>query len=183
MKTKESKKANKKKKVELVKGNLIREIEVNKDHHKFFFKIELALSNLILLCMVILLVIKLDSWWISVVGALILISAMIFSAITIKNSPKMIKYTLYENALHVETISINHLIDLATIISVRAKSSLFDKMLKQANHTIVIHTNFKKINKIELYLINENVNELCKTILNQVEKAKEINNQLDTFTD
>ena len=74
-------------------------------------------------------------------------------------------YTLYKNAIKVNSLWYDTVVDLSTIYKVAPKKTLFDKMLKRGTNSLVIYFKDGGYFKIKLFHINEDVNKLIDEIM------------------
>lgn len=148
----------------------IRDIDVDLYQHFFVLNTMLVTFNMLLTFALIYMCVKMQYWYIYLIGGVLFILITIYSILTHKKAE--FKYSLHENSIVIFTIFRKEIINLADIVSVSSKKTLIDKIFKRGSCTIVLRTNSYINKKYYLYYINEDGEELCEQIKALIEKTK-----------
>lgn len=148
----------------------IRDIDVDLYQHFFVLNTMLVVFNIFLTVALIYMCVKMQYWYIYVIGGVLFVLITVYSILTHKKA--VFKYSLHENSIVILTIFRKEIINLADIASVSAKKTFIDKMFKRGSCTIVLRTNSYINKKYCLYYLNEDGEELCEQIKGLIEKTK-----------
>lgn len=148
----------------------IRDIDVDVYQHFFVLNTMLVAFNVFLTFALIYMCVKLQYWYIYLIGGVLFVLITVYSILTHKKAD--FRYSLHENAIVIFTIFRKDIINLADIASVSAKKTVIDKVFKRGSCTIVLKTNSYINKKYYLYYINEDGEELCEQIKALIEKTK-----------
>ena len=148
----------------------IRDIDVDLYQHFFVLNTMLVVFNIFLTVALIYMCVKMQYWYIYVIGGVLFVLITVYSILTHKKA--VFKYSLHENSIVIFTIFRKEIINLADIVSVSAKKTFIDKMFKRGSCTIVLKTNSYINKKYCLYYLNEDGEELCEQIKGLIEKTK-----------
>lgn len=159
-----------KEKDEIRVSKKIRDIDVDLYQHFFVLNTMLVAFNIFLTFALIYMCVKLQYWYIYLIGGVLFVFITIYSILTHKKAD--FKYSLHENSIVIFTIFRKEIINLADIVSVSAKKTVIDKLFKRGSCTIVLKTNSYINKKYYLYYINENGEELCEQIKALIEKIR-----------
>lgn len=151
-------------------GKKIRDIDVDLYQHFFVLNTMLVTFNVLLTFALIYMCVKMQYWYVYLIGGVLFILITIYSILTHKKA--VFKYSLHENSIVILTIFRKEIINLADIASVSAKKTFIDKMFKRGSCTIVLKTNSYINKKYYLYYLNEDGEELCEQIKGLIEKTK-----------
>lgn len=155
-------------------GNKIRDVEINQKQHFLFFVAMIIVFNLILMFSVGFVLVHLNTWynWVICFGILFLAWGLSFKAY--RDVQVFHKCELYDNALVINSIWFNIVVDLKDICEIKVKESRLDKMFKIGTKSLEIRIVANRRKKFTIHFIEEDTEKLKWEILKTAENKPDI---------
>ena len=112
-----------------------------------------------------------NKWYIYLLDIIIVGFCIYRSVVCIKLAKKNHGYTLYSNALAVNSLWYDTTVDISKVYKVVPKKTLLDKMTKRTN-SLEIYFKDGGYYKIKLYHISEDIGELISEIMQRSLEAR-----------
>lgn len=158
--------------VDFVVGDKIRDVKVSEKQHFLLFVTILILCNIMLVASTMFLLIYLRN----VVNCIIAIVAMVLCGwYSFKIYRKMKSYhkcAIYQNALVVNSIWMNIVIDLKNIYDIKIKKSLLDNLFITNTYSMEFYITNQKRRKFTLFFVEEDAQALKNEILELISQQK-----------
>lgn len=151
-------------------GNKIKDVKINEKQHFLLFISILILFNVILLASTIFVLVFLTKWYNWVLCVIIWITCSWFSFKAYRDEKNYHKCALYENAIVVNSIWFNIVVDLKNIYDIKIKESILDKAFKINTLSMELYLINSKRKKFTIHFIEEDTEKLKAEIFELVNK-------------
>lgn len=173
-KHKKSKKAKKQEQEEVfVLGDKIRAIKINQRQHFMFYIAMMVLFNAILIASVAFVLVYLNMWYNWVLCFIIVGICAYLTFNTYVHQKNFHKCDIHENALVINSIWFNIVVDVSKIMEITPKKSILDNMFKLNTYSMEVKMINSKRKKFTIHFIEEDVNQLKTELEQYIEKYKE----------
>lgn len=167
MKAKEERQA----KPEFVLGEKVKDVKINQKQHFLLFISMLILFNILLLISVIFVLIYLDRWYNWVICFALLGLSFGLSFKTYRDIKEFHKCELYDNALVINSIWFNLIIDLKDVYELKVKTSKLDKIFKLNTQSLEVKLMNNRRKKFTIHFIEENAVKLKQKIIELMDRS------------
>ena len=127
--------------------NKIKDVKINQKQHFLLFVSVLLLFNMLLLTSTIFVLVFLTKWYNWVLCILIWATCAWFSFKVFRDTKNYHKCELYDNAIVINSICFNKVVDLTHIYDIKIKESILDKLFKIDTLSMEIYLANEKRNK------------------------------------
>lgn len=171
----------KEKNQDLVLGEKIKEIQINRE---IFVKKQILLYAVLLIALssiTISVMVIWNSFLMIAIGIVIIIIFIVLCMLSIYKFTRKICYTVYSNAIVTEIDTMVEKIPLLYLVDAKIYSSFLSKILNYNTKRIVLYFNDKSQSKKTLYSITEDAEllvEQIKKLANNLKKSEETNKNI-----
>lgn len=161
-------------------GNKIKELKINERQHFLLFVSMLIFFNMLLLVSVGFVLIYIDRWYNWVLGFSLLALSFWLSFKVYHSTKVFHKCTLYTNAIVMNSIWFNCVVELKNIYELRVKISILDKMFKLNTKSLEVKIMNNRRKKFTIHFIEENAIKLKQKIIDLIDQNAQLeSNKLD----
>ena len=159
-------------------GDKIKDVKINERQHFLLFVSVLLLFNVLLLASTIFVLVFLTKWYNWLMCIVIWVICAWFSFKAYRDEKNYHKCAIYNNAIVVNSIWFNIVVDFKNIYDIKIKESNLDKMFNTNTHSMTLYLINGKRKKFTIHFIEEDVEELKNEILtlitDKIENKKQV---------
>ncbi len=170
MKRAKKEKKEKVKQPELVLGEKIKDVKINQKQHFLLFVSMIIFFNLLLICAVGFVLVYIDRWYNWVLCFVLIGLSFGLSFRTYRNIKTFHACTLYDNALVINSIWFEIVVDLKNIYELQVNRSVLDRIFRLETHSLEVKMLNSRRKKFTIHFIEENAVRLKQKIIQQIDK-------------
>lgn len=159
---------------DIILGTKIRDVQINQKQHFLFFVAMIIIFNIVLMFSVGYVLTHLYAWynWVLCFALMFAswgLSFRAYSAVKVFH-----KCELYDNALVVNSIWFNTIVDLKDVCEIKVKESFLDKLFKINTKSLQIKLVANRRKKFTIHFIEEDAEKLKWEILKTIEDKPDV---------
>jgi len=165
---------------DIVVGEKVKDVKINERQHFLLFISMLIFFNALLIVSVYFVLYYIDRWynWVICFGILALSAWLSFR--TFQQTKVFHRCALYKNAIVINSIWFNRVVELKNIYELRVKISILDKIFKLNTNSLEVKIMNNKRKKFTIHFIEENAVRLKQKIIDLIdENAQAESNKFD----
>lgn len=165
---------------DIVVGDKVKDVKINERQHFLLFVSMLIFFNLLLIVSVYFVLYYLDRWYNWVLCFIILGLSAWLSFRTYQKTKVFHRCVLHRNAIVINSIWFNRIVELKNIYELRVKKSVLDKIFKLNTYSLEVKIMNNRRKKFTIHFIEENAVKLKQKIINLIdENAQAESNKFD----
>ena len=155
---------------DIVVGDKVKEVKINERQHFLMFVSMLIFFNLLLIVSVYFVLYYIDRWYNWVLCFAILGVSAWLSFRTYQKTKVFHRCTIHTNAIVINSIWFNRVIELKNIYELNVKTSFLDKIFKLNTNSLEVKIMNNKRKKFTIHFIEENAVKVKQKIINLIDE-------------
>ncbi len=156
---------------DIVVGDKVKEVKINERQHFLLFVSMLIFFNSLLVISVGFVLLYIDRWynWVLCFAILAISAWLTFRAY--RKTTVFHRCTLHKNAIVINSIWFNRIVELKNIYELNVKKSFLDKMFKLNTNSLEVKIMNNRRKKFTIHFIEENPVKLKQKIIRMIDES------------